>query len=531
MWSALFAVLVLVSAQAGQAQKFYPDDPIQVDPDRMDVPPPSATELSDVGEFLRYTFLKPNSGGGEALNINTAGEVPNSSWYNMRHYYDSMSLEELKRGPDETGPPEPPLEVVSGKEEGKSVGMQVVDARGERYLLKFDPKRYPELSSSAEVIVTKFFYALGYNVPENYVTYFDRNDLTIREDTEEEDYPDAAFIDRLLDKVPTYSSGKGRYRALASLFIQGKQPLGPFILHGTRPDDANDIFPHEDRREIRGLRVFGSWIDHIDIRSSNSLDMYVEEDGRSFVRHYLIDFGSTLGGGPVSLKRRWFGREYILQPAAILTRLLTLGFFGDSWVDIDYPDDITSVGRIQGEEFKPKNWRGQNPNPPFTNADAGDHFWAAKQVRNFTEREIRAIVKQGQYSNPEAVDYLTKTLVERRNKIGRAYLDYAGGLDRFAVEDGALTFEDLAAKYGYREEGRTRIVTWRPFDNQAEETGSVITSSEMQGTSLQIPDSDAAFLQVEIETPTFGTNRVFLRRTDAGYEVVGVEREGKPLGD
>ena len=39
----------------------------------------------------------------------------------------------------------------------------------------------------------------------------------------------------------------------------------------------------------------------------------------------------------------------------------------------------------------------------------------------FTDEEIRAIVQTGQYSQP-AEDWITATLIERRNRIGRTYL-------------------------------------------------------------------------------------------------------------
>ena len=71
--------------------------------------------------------------------------------------------------------------------------------------------------------------------------------------------------------------------------------LGGFRYAGTRPDDPNDIVPHEHRRELRALRVFGAWTNLTDLKAGNTLDTLVTENGRTFVKHYLQDVGSTFG--------------------------------------------------------------------------------------------------------------------------------------------------------------------------------------------------------------------------------------------
>ena len=58
---------------------------------------------------------------------------------------------------------------------------RIRDAAGRKYLIKFDPLTNPEMASAADVITSKFFYALGYNVPENYVVHFDREQIAIGE--------------------------------------------------------------------------------------------------------------------------------------------------------------------------------------------------------------------------------------------------------------------------------------------------------------------------------------------------------------
>ena len=82
---------------------------------------------------------------------------------------------------------------------------------------------------------------------------------------------------------------------------------------------------------------------------------------------------------------------------------------------------------------------------PFVNRLPDDTFWAAKLVMAFTDEDIRAIVSTGQYSDPAAAAWLAECLIERRNRIGRAYLGRVLPLDNFRVENGQLAFDDLEA--------------------------------------------------------------------------------------
>ena len=73
--------------------------------------------------------------------------------------------------------------------------------------------------------------------------------------------------------------------------------LGGFKYYGTRPDDPNDVIPHEHRRELRALKVFGAWTNLVDMKALNTMDTLITENGRARVRHYLLDVGSTFGIG------------------------------------------------------------------------------------------------------------------------------------------------------------------------------------------------------------------------------------------
>jgi hypothetical protein len=89
-------------------------------------------------------------------------------------------------------------------------------------------------------------------------------------------------IDDVLRRA--HRSADGSYRAVAGKGIPGRI-LGGFRYHGTRPDDPNDIVPHEHRRELRGLKVFGAWTNLVDMKAGNTLDTLIDVDGRAVVRH------------------------------------------------------------------------------------------------------------------------------------------------------------------------------------------------------------------------------------------------------
>jgi len=535
----LLALGLMGGPEAASAQVFRPDDPVRVDPDRQALDSlPASRPLSDYYDYLYNAAGTPGS-TGPAMNVNTLGEVPRSSWYTPRHFYDPMSRAELKQGGTQNNPPDSTAawSVVAGKAEGKAAGLQIVDDDGDRYLLKFDVEGHIELSTGAEALSTRLFYALGYHVPENYIVHFRRSRLRPKEGatyetpTGDQKPITPAVIDRFLKKVPQYDDG--RYRALASLFIEGT-PIGPFEFSGTRPDDPNDIFPHERRRELRGLRLFAAWMNHDDARSINTFDAVVSKDGRRFVRHHLLDFGTTLGGGPTGPKALWPGNEQIFEPDRILLSATTLGFAGRPWRAAQVPD-IPAVGSFDAEYFDPTTWRPQYYNPAFRNMDADDAFWAAKQVAHFTREELRAIVETAQYSHTATVDYITKTLVARRNKIARAYLPHGGGVGRFEVVRDTLAFEDFLAHPAFdgRYADASITATWHAFDNQTGRRTDALGTAQASAGRIPLPDAEAPYIVAVLRRPDVGpgTTEVFLRRTDDGREVVGIRRTADGLPD
>lgn len=541
----------MLAAMPGQdsGPVFYADDPLTEDPDRAPIPVPEEHEASDYYDVFENLFLEP--GVPEPLpasNVNTVGEVPDSSWFTNRHGRSRMSVEELARGPDTTGGPAPGTWTIVGRTgAGVTPKFTIEDSRGDVYVVKFDPMSNPEMASAAEVISTKFFHAFGYHVPENYIVEFDPEQLeiepgvTFRDDTGIRRPITDAVVERWLDDVPR--SPDDGVRALASLLLEGS-PLGPFFFYGTRPDDPNDVFPHELRRELRGMKVFAAWLNHDDSRSVNTLDMYVGPEGEGHVRHNLIDFGSTLGSASLFAQKRRAGNEYFFEADRFFKGIYTFGFWVRDWVTVEYPD-YPSVGHFESDFFQPERWKSEYPNPAFLRMDDADAFWAARIVARFTDEDVRALVQEGGLSDPEAEDYLYRTLLKRRDKIVAHWLTRTNPLDAFSVGPGGrLTWENAAVRAGLEAGEESYRVRWYALDNDsavASPVGDEI-GTDQQGVEV-LPgawgpvDRDGrryALVEISVLHPDRPAWErpvvVALRTADDGAEVVGIRRP-RGVGD
>jgi hypothetical protein len=333
-------------------------------------------------------------------------------------------------------------------------------------------------------------------------------------------YPDDLFD--ILANVPRLPDGS--FRVIASLAIPGKN-LGPFRYEGTRTDDPNDLIPHQNRRDLRGLFVFCAWLNHTDAKAANSYNALVQVNGVPFVRHYLIDFGSAFGSDGDGTKDARFGNEYLIPTAGrAFKSLLGLGLYSPGWERADY-SKLTAVGRIGSTVFDPERWKPNFPNPAFLSRQPDDEYWAAKIVLAFTDEDIRTLVETGEYRNPLVVDYLVTTLAQRRDKIGRSYFSKVLPLDSFRVRNGELLFEDLAVQYKFRPPLEYRI-SWSTFDNDSG------TLTPLPGEiSFHLPSrfsslAEGDYFAARIDALTAGGKAVtvYLRKKGPAAEVVGIER-------
>ena len=559
LMTAAIAVLSLPVSTA--TPKYFPDDPIWQDNDRLlDASKVGVVEDANGFDFVNNTFVMPGEHRDvRAMNVNTLDEVPDSSWFENRIGRTPMPVEQVVRGPDQrTIASIDHWIITAGKSSGVQPGFRMVDPsdktnpsfpNGQLYQIEIDPESNPEMATGAEIIGTAFYNAIGYHTVEVYLAELDPAKIVIG--------PQAKIFDPLIGekrkltrrditRVLERSSpnANGKYRVLVSRFATGKH-LGNFRYYGTRTDDPNDIVPHEHRRELRGARVFGAWLNHDDSRGVNSLDFLETSGGKSFVRHYMFDFGSILGSGTVFAQRHRAGNEYIFEQKPGWLTLATLGLYTRPWLHITYPPQPPSVGRIEGDAFDPVKWKPEYPNTAFDNMRPEDAFWAARIVSKFTPEMIRAVVQKAQYSDPRATEYLVDVLSKRQKKVLTTWLAGVNPLTDFAIaSSGEMTFGNAAVAAGVATDATSYSVQWARLDNATGASTPIAASGTSGGVGspvtaaqprLVLPATAASlrageYLEARVSAthpsfPAWATPvTVHFRRTASGWETVGIVR-------
>jgi hypothetical protein len=387
-----------------------------------------------------------------AADVNSLDEVPDSTWFTNRIGVRELSLDEIRRGPNRIpGPFEHlPWSITKSKSGGTAPGFLIEDTSGTKYLLKFDEAGKPEMETAAHVIVHRILWACGFNVPEDYVGYLRREDLVVSpEATKKDEFGNKVKlteedIERTLGRVE--QEPDGRIRVLVSRYLPGKV-IGPYPREGTRPDDPNDVIPHERRRSLRGQFPIFAWLNHTDMQEDNTLDVF--DDGH--VVHYLVDFGKALGVMGAVMRWQTVGYTYRLDVGIALKTLLSLGLWKRPWDEVESPR-LPGIGIIEAEHYDPGEWRPNSLYWPLEDKDRFDAFWGAKLLMRFTPEQLEAIVGEAQYSDPRSAAYMVETLLERQRKTARHWFDRVAPLDRFTVDvstgTARLCFTDLLLFYG-----------------------------------------------------------------------------------
>jgi hypothetical protein len=460
----------------------------------------------------------------EAANVNAFDEIPNSTWFTSRNHMRALSPAEVREGPFGAARPTPPYTIKSVKKQGINPGFNIKDAAGKRWVVKLDRPGYPQLSSGAGVVSSRLVWAAGYNISRDETFTFNREELTLDPDLVQGKDGEMPFreddLNRLLERGARGPGGG--YYAIASLFLPGT-PVGPFSFKTKRGDDGNDRFTHKNRRELRGLYVVYSWINNWDVKDHQTLDTYGPDSASGHVTHYLLDVNASLGASGEGPKGLRYGYEKRADGQWTLRRLVTLGFVEEPWRKARQETGITSVGRFESEQFDPDDWKPSQFVESFRRMTEGDAYWGAKIVASFTDAQIAAAVDAAGYEDPRARAYLTRMLIERRDRIARHWFERVAPLDFFQVEDGTLYFHDLAVDLGFAKNRRYRL--------EAEGGGNVqempaLASASSGSTQVRLrdlgPDGTSLRLKLSIVDSPAKPVRLELMRRGSGWVVTRV---------
>jgi len=425
--------------------------PLSQDADSVPFGPPPEEYVSpmfwDVGDqsvFYPLTRLFVIDPAGESVDVNALDEVPDSSWFENRIGLHGMSPEQTALGPCEpgSGPPPTPWLVTGAKPNGANPGFIIKDASGQRHLVKFDGLVQGPRATAADVVVSKLYHAAGYSVPCNRIVYFDPAQVSIRpgataENAAGEEEP---LTQQHLDEV--YAKAQvakdGRLRASASLFLSGK-PIGPFTYQGTLDEDPNDVIPHQDRRELRGMRLLAAWTQHFDAREQNTLSTWVETGpGQGFVRHNVIDFGDCFGSvwEPPTLGRR-IGHSHYFDLGETLSDWLTLGIRTRPWDEARFGPSGKVFAYYNVHDFSAEDWKGGYPNPAFVRMSERDGAWMARIIARFGDEHLRRVVATAELGDPALEAELLRLLTGRRDRVLQRYLTRLSPLTLPALRKGA----------------------------------------------------------------------------------------------
>lgn len=537
-----FSVAIILMIAGGAVSTvsphFYRDDPIAREPESQNASSAAPSEIGQMYEMVHNLLVQPGYKPSDlrAQDLNTVDEVPDSSWFTNRVGARRLTIDEIVRGPVAGAPPDPSRWVIfREKTSGVHPGVTARDAKGETWFVEFDPAYYPEAATGAVVMATRFFWALGYNQVESFLTTFDPKRVefdpkaTLRRPNGKRTPFTHDDLNAILEKVA--SRPDGTYRVVAGRLLPGKV-LGNFRYEGTRPDDPNDLVPHERRRELRALRVFGAWLNLTDLKSANTLDTLVEENGRSYVKHWLQDVGSTFG--MCNDLHEWdLSWEHFYQTGTTMKRLASFGFALSPWQTVNYVE-APSIGKFEGDRFDPRTWRPQTPTTAYMELRDDDAFWAAQRVAAFSDEMIRTIIHTGEFSDATAEKALGDIVIRRRDKIVRTYLPAVNPIVAPRLDAGGrLTFENAAAGADVARSPQTYRASWFEFDNATGSTRPLSTTTSATTTMnapTGLPVTVGSFVAVNISAEDSEYQawrkpvRAYFRRDSSEWKLVGFER-------
>ena len=250
-------------------------------------------------------------------------------------------------------------------------------------------------------MATKFFWALGYNQVETFLTTFDPArvkfdpEATIHRPNGKRTPFTRDDLDAILERVARRPDGT--YRVVAGRLLPGKswatsgtKVRGPTIpTTSCHTSTAASCGPWRVRRLDQPDRSEG--IEHP--RHPRG------ENGRWVVKHWLQDVGSTFGMSNDL-------HEWDLELGALLSGEHTSGGCSRSVSREPVADREVRGGtldrEVRGRSLRSADVAAADLTTAYMELRDDDAFWAARRVGAFTDEMIRAIIHTGEFSDAAA---------------------------------------------------------------------------------------------------------------------------------
>ena len=391
---------------------------------------PESVYLSEVylHRPIRETLdLSPYPDAGD---VNSFDEVVRSSWFEPR----VPDVGTMARGPDTMGPPRPPFTILPDTALGvASGGFFISDARGLCFEVVVDPPDRPEMRTAAVAIASRIMWALGFNTPAAHIVKVRPEDFWRAEGAPQD-------VPAILKAGAAPSSGFYRVAALA---WPPSVQLGYSPDRGVRGDDPNDLVPHEDRRTLRTLGVFASFIGLEGLGHSKTLDAYVGAPREGHVVHFVAGLDSALGASNVV---RATDPPPVEGGGSPFVRLVTLGLAPNP-PPTPTQVDVLAVGALD-PRFDPASFAPSMRFEPTGRLLPADAYWAAKRVAHLSPTHIALAVDAGHYGDRRAQRMMQAALEARRLGLVRYWFARATPIEVVSLMGTRLALGDEAVKVG-----------------------------------------------------------------------------------
>jgi hypothetical protein len=446
----------------------------------------------------------------EAVNVNSLDEVPDSSWFTNR--IDMITVGELKRGacrPDQMldadASPDGSWVIDKGKLDGSTPGFRIVVPGKGKYMLKIEDKTdQPERQSAAAVIGAAAFWAAGYNAECEQIVYVRPSLLKLTPNLRSRANfePERAFDQKALDNLVKKSVMRdGKYRMSASAWMPG-YAIGPYRYEGTRKDDPNDVVPHEDRRDLRGMRVLAAWLGRTDGREANSFDTWFADNPKKpesspgVVVHYAFDESEVLGGdwpwAPPEIAAR-LGSSYLIDWGDIGRDFVTLGAKVRPWEDLKPVKGHELFGYYELDHFDPEKWKNEYPNVAWSRMTERDAAWMARILSHVSPEMIHALAQMADFSDPAQTTYIEHVMAGRLDRVLERWLTRLSPIGDLRIEGNDLCGVDMAEMRGLRPPTSFR------YTARTKNEAFAITRAPQGRICLALRHGSEQYVRIEIE--------------------------------